>query len=161
VTFHKTVEELPPLGDYDITKGRTYWFNENEVLFPFGHGLSYTEFEYSNMFAVENLKQGKEVEITVSIDVQNIGDHKGDEVIQLYIRDIESSIIQPLKKLRKFKRINLSEGDIRTVVFELNENDFAYWDENENDWKVEPGKFEIMIGASSEDIRQRQTVTVK
>ena len=113
------------------------------------------------MFVADNSKQGKEVKITVSIDVQNIGKYKGDEVIQLYIRDIESSIIQPLKKLRKFKRINLSEGDIRTVVFELNENDFAYWDENNNDWKIEPGKFEIMIGSSSEDIRQRQTVAVK
>jgi beta-glucosidase len=154
VTFHKTVEELPDLGDYDITKGRTYWFNKNEVLYPFGHGLSYTDFEYSNIYlSKKELDKSGQIKLTISFDVQNVGDYSGDEVVQIYIKDINSSVIQPSKRLREFKRVTLNEGDITTVIFELDDTDFSYWDEYQKKWIIEPGEFEIMIGASSRDIR--------
>jgi beta-glucosidase len=161
VTFHKTVEELPHLGDYDITRGRTYWFNKNEVLYPFGHGLSYTTFEYSNLDISNNtIRSSGENELVVSVDVLNTGNVKGDEVVQLYVKDLESSVVQPIKKLREFKRITLDKGAITTVTFSLDNTDFSYWDENKKDWFIEDGDFEIMIGASSEDIKLKGSITV-
>jgi beta-glucosidase len=159
VTFHKTVEELPPLGDYDITKGRTYWFNKNEVLYPFGHGLSYTSFEYGNLKVnKETFHPDKNIQVTVRVDVHNTGKVQGDEVVQLYVKDLKSSVVQPLKRLRKFKRISLDSGETQTVQFKLGTDDFAYWDETEKDWHIEDGDFELQIGSSSEDIRVTQTV---
>jgi beta-glucosidase len=162
VTFHKTVEELPPLGDYDITKGRTYMFNENKVLYPFGHGLSYSTFKYSNLSLDKNMIDSNEMnEVVVSVDVQNTSELTGDEVIQLYIRDLESSVVQPIKRLREFKRITLDKGDITTVVFKLQNDDFSYWDEEKKDWTIENGEFEIQIGASSTDIKLTESIMAK
>ncbi|MDX1700702.1 MAG: fibronectin type III-like domain-contianing protein, partial [Melioribacteraceae bacterium] len=93
-----------------------------------------------------------------SVDVQNTGNYDGDEVVQLYVKDIESSVPQPSKRLREFKRINLGKGDIKTMVFELDENDFSFWDEKIKDWRVESGEFEIMVGASSSDIRLKTLI---
>jgi len=160
VTFHKTVAELPPLGDYDITKGRTYWFNKNKVLYPFGYGLSYTTFEYSKInISKREFSSLNNDEVAVTIVVRNSGNLRGDEVVQLYVRDIKSSVIQPLKRLRGFERITLRKGESRTVSFMLNNDDFAYWDEGKKDWFVEPGQFEIQIGSSSEDIKQKIRLT--
>jgi beta-glucosidase len=162
VTFHKSVEELPPLGDYDITKGRTYMFNKNKVLYPFGHGLSYSKYEYSNLSLDKNMIDSDEMnEVVVSVDVQNTSDIKGDEVVQLYIRDVESSVVQPIKRLRKFKRITLDKGDITTVVFKLQNEDFSYWDEKKKAWAIENGEFEIQLGASSADIRLTKSMVAK
>jgi len=162
VTFHKTVTELPELGDYDITRGRTYWFNKNETLYPFGHGLSYTTFEYSNLYVGEKeLDLSRDNDLIVSVDVQNTGKLKGDEVVQLYIRDVESTVIQPIKKLREFRRISLDEGDIKTVVFKLNKEDFSYWDETKKDRHIEEGEFEIQVGSSSQDIRAKRIIMAK
>ena len=159
VTFHKTVEELPHLGNYDITKGRTYWFNKKKVLYPFGYGLSYTSFEYSNLtIDQKSFSTGSDKDITVSVDVQNTGDRKGDEVVQLYVQDVKSSVIQPVKRLKRFERLTLEEGDIKTVQFKLTDSDLAFWDEKTEDWKVEPGEFRILIGGSSEDVRLKETV---
>lgn len=156
VTFHKTVEELPHLGDYDITKGRTYWFNKNEVLYPFGHGLSYTNFEYKAFRTILDNRTGK---FTVKVNIENTGDHDGDEVVQLYIRDMESSTLQPLKKLKRFERVGIAKGETEEVVFELDlVDDFSYWSEEKNDWYREAGEFEIQIGSSSQDIRLKRTV---
>jgi len=161
VTFHKTVDELPHLGDYDITKGRTYWFNKNEVLYPFGHGLSYTTFEYSNLYINQNtMKSSEKNELIVSVDIQNTGNLKGDEVVQLYVKDLESSVIQPIKRLREFKRITLDKGDIKTVKFRLSNEDFSYWEKKKKDWHIEDGEFEILMGASSEDIKLKETIAI-
>ena len=135
VTFHKTVEELPDLGDYDITKGRTYMFNKNEVLYPFGLGLSYSAFEYSNIYINrESCNNNEKIKLIVSADIQNTGMYDGDEVVQLYIKDKESSVAQPSMRLREFKRIHIQKGDIATVIFELDETDFSFWNEAKQDW---------------------------
>lgn len=160
VTFYKEVESLPHLGDYDITKGRTYWFNEAEVLYPFGHGLSYTTFAYENLTVEENSLTTNAVDLKVSLDINNSGDVTGDEVVQLYVRDIASSVIQPIKRLRAFERVALDPGETRKVSFELRNEDFSYWDDTKKDWNIEAGEFEIMIGSSSEEIRLKASLTL-
>ncbi|MHC4721342.1 MAG: glycoside hydrolase family 3 C-terminal domain-containing protein [Planctomycetota bacterium] len=160
VTFYKRLEDLPSLGDYDITKGHAYWFNKKEPLYPFGHGLSYTTFKYENLrISKKTFNPTKENKILISVDIQNTGPIKGDEVVQLYIKDLKSSVIQPLKKLRKFKRITLGKGEAKKVTFELSNDDFAYWSEKKKDWHVEDGTFEIQIGSSSADIKLKKLIT--
>jgi beta-glucosidase len=162
VTFLKSVQELPPLGDYDITKGRTYLFNKKEVLYPFGHGLSFSSFEYTNLSVDKNIIDSQaENELVVSVDIQNKSVIKGDEVVQLYVKDLESSVIQPIKKLREFKRVTLDKGDITTVIFKLGNEDFSFWDESKKNWTIEPGEFEIQVGSSSEDIKFIKSIIAK
>jgi len=160
VTFYKRLEDLPSLGDYDITKGHAYWFNKKEPLYPFGHGLSYTTFKYENLrISKKTFNPTKENKILISVDIQNTGPIKGDEVVQLYIKDLKSSVIQPIKKLRKFKRITLDKDHAKRVTFELSNEDFAYWSEKKKDWHVEDGAFEIQIGSSSVDIKLKKLIT--
>jgi beta-glucosidase len=160
VTFYKGVDDFSALEDYDITKGRSYWFYENEVLYPFGYGLSYTTFEYGNVSLDKEDFSGDE-KVMVNVQVQNTGTVTGDEVVQLYIRDLESDLPQPKKKLRDFKRIRLEPGASIEVSFELDESDFSYWNESENGWDTEPGEFEIQIGSSSEHIQAESIITAK
>jgi beta-glucosidase len=152
LTFYKSIDQLPPMNDYDIRKGRTYMYMKEEPLFPFGYGLSYTEFEYSNL-KLDQKKIGLDGKLKISVDVKNIGDRKGDEVVQLYIQDVERSTgDQPIKQLRGFKRITLDSGEAKTINFELKSEDLAFYDEDLN-FIVEPGTIEVMMGSSSKDIR--------
>jgi len=125
-------------------------------LYPFGHGLSYTKFEYSNL-RVEVDKNNWTVK--VSFDVENAGERDGDEVVQLYVRDAVSRIARPIKELKRFKRIHLKKGEKTTVTFTLEPDDFAYYDEKLRRF-VEPGEFELLIGSSSEDIRLKATIAI-
>ena len=162
VTFYKDLNELPHIGDYDITKGHTYMYFKGNVLYPFGHGLSYTNFEFSNLKVAENnVKISDDLSVTVSLDAENIGELKGDEVVQLYIKDTESSIIQPIKKLRKFRRISLNKGETKTVTFKLTKEDFSFWSSTQKDWFIENGTFEILVGASSRDIKLKKRIEFK
>jgi beta-glucosidase len=158
VTFYKGVDDLSPLDDYDITRGRTYWFYEDEVLYPFGHGLSYTTFEYGDVSLDKNTFSGED-KIIATVQVENTGATGGDEVVQLYVRDVESDLLQPKKKLRDFKRIMLEPGASAIVSFELDKSDFSYWNESKNGWDIESGEFEIQIGSSSVDIQARSIIT--
>jgi beta-glucosidase len=139
---------------------RTYWFFEGDVIYPFGYGLSYTTFEYQN-FNVDRkiVSVNGENKIKVSVDIKNTGKMKGDEVVQLYIKDLESSVIQPLKRLRKFQRITLEKGETKTMTFALSNEDFSYWDKNKKDWTIEPGEFEIQVGASLRDIKLKERIS--
>ena len=149
-TWPRHEGQLPLYYNYKPS-GRVYDYVNmpSTPLFPFGHGLSYTKFKYDNLRIDVNEKNWI---IRISVDVENVGEREGDEVVQLYIRDKISSIARPLKELRGFKRITLKPGERKTVTFTLTPDDLAMFDENMRR-VVEPGAFEVMIGASSEDIR--------
>lgn len=157
LTFYKSIDQLLPFNDYDILKGRTYMYFEEEVLFPFGHGLSYTEFEYSSLEI--NHKDRNNTEISMA--VKNTGEISGDEVVQLYVHDVVSSVKRPIKELRRFERISLKPGEKKTIEFTLNERDLSFYDINQKKFVAEPGEFDVMIGSSSEDIRLSGSFSIK
>ena len=126
-------------------------------LYPFGFGLSYTSFAYSNL-KVSPLQQRTQGEYTVKVDITNTGKRAGDEIVQLYIRDKVSSVIAYDSELRGFERISLQPGETKQVTFTLKPEDLQLLDRNMN-WTVEPGDFEILVGASSQDIRLKETIT--
>ncbi|MEM8895252.1 MAG: glycoside hydrolase family 3 C-terminal domain-containing protein [Bacteroidota bacterium] len=160
VTFYKGVDDLPHLGDYDITKNRTYWFYDNEVLYPFGHGLSYSSFEFGDA-RVDKAELSGNGQVNISVELKNASDVDGEEVVQLYIRDLESELIQPKKKLRDFARVMVGAGSTETVTFTLDKSDFEYWSESKDGWDVEPGAFEIQLGNSSQNIFTTTKIDVK
>ncbi|MCP3893544.1 MAG: beta-glucosidase, partial [Bacteroides sp.] len=125
-------------------------------LYPFGHGLSYTTFHYSNL-RVDSPQKGTQGIVRIKVDIKNQGQRTGDEVVQLYIRDKVSSVVTYDSQLRGFKRITLSPGEVQTVQFDLTPTAFQLLDKNMN-WTVEPGVFEVRIGSSSEDIRLRKEI---
>lgn len=152
VTFPKTVGQIP----YNFpTKPNAQWEGEktrvNGALYHFGYGLSYTSFAYSNLL-INPVTQGLRGNVTVSFDVRNTGTREGDEVVQLYTRDLVSSVTTYEKNLRGFERVNLKPGETKRVTFTLKPEDLALWDRDMH-FVVEPGKFRVMIGSSSEDIR--------
>lgn len=132
---------------------------EKKVLFPFGHGLSYTTFEYSNLTLSDSIINEKE-KLKVSCTIKNTGDLEGKEIVQLYVRDVVSSVYRPLKELKGFEKIGLQPGESKDVSFTLNKRSFAFYDVNSGNWQVESGDFEILIGSSSRDLRLRKTATV-
>jgi len=134
-----------------------YFQSKAEPLFPFGHGLSYTTFSYSNL----QTHATSSTSATVSVDIQNAGDRPGDEVVQLYVRDEYSSVVRPIMELKRFRRITLEPGEKRTMTFTLEKDAFAFYDEETREWNAEPGDFNIMIGSSSADIRISQPLTLK
>ena len=130
---------------------RYYDRKKMEVLFPFGFGLSYTEFEYSNL-KLDKTSMKDTDEVLVSVDVKNIGDMAGKEVVQLYVNDVESKVLRPVNELRDFTKLELMPGETKTVTFTLNKRAFAYYNTTLHDWHVETGDFMIRIGKSSRDI---------
>ncbi|WP_223552334.1 glycoside hydrolase family 3 N-terminal domain-containing protein, partial [Aestuariivivens sp. NBU2969] len=131
--------------------GRDYVFSTPDPLFCFGHGLSYTEFEYSNLkIESKELQTGEPLRITC--DVKNIGDIKGKEVVQLYLNDKVSSVTTPVKMLKGFRKIEIEPGESKLVSFEINFNELSLWNQ-EMKKLVEPGEFDVLVGSSSEDIR--------
>lgn len=130
-----------------------------DVLFPFGYGLSYTNFEYSNLKISKN-EIGDTEKVTVSVNIKNIGDVFGKEIVQLYIRDKESSVTRPEKELKGFEKIGLEPGEEKEVTFILNKRSFAYYNVDLGDWHVESGEFEILIGKSSREIVLKEVITV-
>jgi beta-glucosidase len=159
VTFYKSAADLPPFTEYDM-KGRTYRYFEGEPLYAFGHGLSYTRFEYSGM-RVDRADAGAKDPITVSLTVKNTGPRDGDEVVQLYARALSPKRPMPRRALRGFERVPLKAGESKTVTFRIRpQDDFSYWDETRKAFAVEPGPYEVEIGASSADLRVRARVEV-
>jgi beta-glucosidase len=126
-----------------------------DVLFPFGHGLSYTTFTYSDL----KLKVNGE-NVTVSLKVKNVGNVAGKETMQVYVRDVESTLFRPEKELKGFAKVDLAAGETKEVTIDLDRRAFAFYNPDQKDWIVEAGEFEILIGASSQDIRLRDTVTL-
>jgi beta-glucosidase len=152
-TVYELESQVPPQTEYDITKGFTYMYNKYQPVFPFGYGLSYTTFSYSNLQISQNQITAKG-SLTISADIQNTGTRAGDEIAQLYVHDSVSSVVRPIKELRGFQRVSLNPGQKKTVTFVLRGDQLAFWDEvTKHDFVVEPGFFSIMVGASSQDIR--------
>lgn len=139
---------------------RYYDKKKLQPLFPFGHGLSYTTFVYSDLIVDRKAMQDAET-LKISVKVTNIGHRAGQEVVQLYVQDVESSVIRPDKELKGFEKIALAPGESKTVHFELNKRSFAYFDVEAGDWTVESGEFNLLIGRSSRDIVLTETVTVQ
>ncbi len=148
VTFYKSVEDLPAFENYNM-EGRTYRYYDGEVLYPFGYGLSYASFSYDNLI-LENDEISGEESLTVSVDVTNTGSVDGEEVVQLYIRDVESKETRPLKELRGFKRVSIKAGQTIAVTMTLGMEELAYYDSGLEEYVVEPGRFDIMVGPSSD-----------
>jgi len=150
MTVPRNVGQVPIY--YNIMpRGRPgrYFKSIAEPLFPFGHGLSYTTFEYTDL----QVARTSSTSGTASVVITNVGDVAGDEVVQLYVRDEYASVARPAIELKRFKRISLEAGETKTVTFTLEKDAFAFYDESSNDWVVEPGTFDIMVGSSSADIR--------
>ncbi|MED4953578.1 fibronectin type III-like domain-contianing protein, partial [Paenibacillus macerans] len=130
---------------------RYYDTKRVEPLFPFGHGLSYTTFEYGEL-KLDKSRIRDDEKVTVSLKVTNTGDRAGQEIVQLYVRDVESSVIRPDKELKGFRKVELQPGETKTVVFELDKSAFAYYNTALKDWHAESGEYRILIGKSSRDI---------
>ncbi|WP_242212853.1 glycoside hydrolase family 3 C-terminal domain-containing protein [Bacillus cereus group sp. BfR-BA-01383] len=141
--------------------GYRYYDTKNiEPLFPFGFGLSYTNFEYSNLSI--NKKEIKDIEtVSVSVNVKNIGSTAGKEIVQLYIKDVESTMIRPEKELKGFEKVELQPGEEKMVSFTLNKRSFAYYNVELKDWHVETGEFEILVGKSSREIILHDSIYVQ
>lgn len=130
------------------------WHDTKKIpaMFPFGHGLSYTTFEYDKASLSSNLMEGDK-SITVSVPVTNIGKVAGKEVVQLYIADEKSSLPRPLKELKGFKKVELNPSQTEVVKFEITPDDLKFFDDKAHEWIAEPGKFKVYIGSSSTDIK--------
>ncbi|HVR29409.1 MAG TPA: glycoside hydrolase family 3 C-terminal domain-containing protein, partial [Thermoanaerobaculia bacterium] len=126
-----------------------------EPLFPFGHGLSYTEFEYSGL-RVRARGRGETTRVDVHFTVRNAGRRAGAEVAQLYVRDLEASVPRPPSELKGFAKVRLEPGESRAVELRLGWRDLAFFDEDAAAWMVEPGAFQVLVGGSSRDIRLRR-----
>ena len=153
-TVYASTNQVPPQDEYDITKGFTYMYLRGAPLFPFGHGLSYTQFRYRRLkLTPAQISPGGEVR--VNLEIQNIGRRAGDEVVQLYVHDVESSVKRPSKELRGFQRITLAPGEKRTIDFVVKGEKLAFYDEKTHQFVVQPGQRDVLVGSSSEDIRAR------
>jgi beta-glucosidase len=167
ITVPRHVGQMPFYYNYMPDKeewikhgwGKAYADMPATPLWEFGYGLSYTKFEYSNL-KVDPVKTGTYGEVTISVDVRNTGDRKGSEVVQLYIRDLIASVTVPVKELKGFSKIMLEPGEQKTVGFKLNHDDLSFYNKS-MELVVEPGKFSVMVGSSSEDIRLKGEFELK
>lgn len=159
VTFYKSVNDLPLFEDYNM-KGRTYRYFKKETLFPFGYGLSYSNFKYNKFWIDKNVIHQKD-SIALSIDVKNTGKYEGDEVVQLYIKKRGENAEQyPIRSLQGFKRMFFKRNQTLTIPFLLASDQFRYYDEASGNYKIAAGDYELQVGASSEDIKLRIPIKI-
>lgn len=160
ITFYKENEQLPAFDDYTM-QGRTYRYFTGQPLYPFGHGLSYTRFEYSNL-RLDRASVAADGSLQASITVKNVGSRAGDEIVQLYVAPVGAKQPRANKDLRGVKRVALKPGESGNVSFTLApSNDLRHYDVDAKRYAVDAGKYEVQIGASSADIRARQAFEVK
>ncbi len=157
VTIYRSTDDLPPFDDYAMT-GRTYRYFEGEALYPFGHGLSYTDFQYNDLQLDRNTASPGET-VEVGVTVTNTGERAGEEVVQLYVKDLEASVERPQQALQGFARIHLAPGKSRRVTFALGVNQLGFQHETLG-YVVEPGDFQLRVGSSSAALPLAATLTV-
>jgi len=158
-TVYAADSQVPPQSEYDISKGFTYMYVKGAPLFPFGHGLSYSSFRYSKL-QVSPAKISGGDDFTVTVDIQNTSNRAGDEVAQLYTREIHPSVTRPTKELRGFQRVSLQPGEKKTLSFTVPASKLGFYDEKRHAFVVNPGEYEIQVGASSADIRETAPLLV-
>ena len=156
ITYYNNIRELPAMNEYDISKGRTYQYFRGKPLYAFGHGLSYTGFEYSNLAV-----QQTDATLHVGFTIKNTGPFDGDEVAQVYVKLPERNTPMPIKELKGFKRLNIKRGDQQNVQIDIIASSFRYWDETVSAFVHPKGEYAFMIGASSDDIRMTKKFMIK
>jgi beta-glucosidase len=140
---------------------RGYDALDRQVSYPFGHGLSYTSFDYADLTTnITGHQQDNDLVVAVTCRVTNTGDRRGKEVVQLYVRDPEASVARPVRELKAFAKVDLDPGETTVVEFALAARDLSYWSTSVNDWALEAGEFELAVGASSRDLRLTTTVDI-
>ncbi|MDR0231777.1 MAG: glycoside hydrolase family 3 C-terminal domain-containing protein [Dysgonamonadaceae bacterium] len=149
LTFYASSDQLPDFEDYDMSKGRTYRYFKGKPLYPFGYGLSYTTFQYENA-TLSKSNIGKNENLSLNLSLKNTGASDGDEVIQVYVRNLQDSN-GPLKSLRAFKRVNVKAGATEQVKIDLPSTAFEFFDEQTGIMTVKSGKYEVLYGGSSAD----------
>ncbi len=159
-TWITSIDQLPPILDYNIRNGRTYMYNKNVPLFPFGYGLTYTNFKYSGLKSDKNTLRKDEV-INIAFNLQNEGNYDSDEVVQLYVSFPDSKVERPAKALKGFKRLFVRQGETVKVLIPLRASDLTYWDIDKQAFVLEQGKIRIFIGSSSADLRLEEEIAVK
>jgi beta-glucosidase len=158
VTFYSSTEDLPAFEDYSM-KGRTYRYFNGKPLYPFGYGLGYSEFSYDNLIMDKTL-YGENETISLSFNLSNAGKRDGEEVVQIYIMEVDAKEGSPRKSLIDFKRIPIAGGASQKVTFQLPVSRFARWDANDKVYRTNAGRYLIQVGASSEDIRMEKEIIV-
>jgi len=160
MTWYRSTDQLTSIMDYDIIKSkRTYMYFDEEPLYPFGHGLSYSSFSYGNLRLSADVLQ-KDMSLKVCADVTNKSDTAGEEVVQVYISFSKSRVKRPRKQLKGFKRVYLEPGETKTVEFEIGPDEFFFYDVTREKYCLEKCMLTVMVGASSEDIRLTGTIPV-
>jgi beta-glucosidase len=160
VTWPASVDQLPQMMDYDIRHGRTYMYAKAKPLYAFGHGLSYTSFRYQNL-RLDRKTLTADGQAIVSVDVTNTGLVAGDAVPQLYVRHLGSRVARPALQLEGFSRVALAAGETKTVRIPLKATQFAYWNSEKQRLVVEPEHIELLVGASSADVRLHRGIQVE
>jgi beta-glucosidase len=172
VTFPIKWEDCSAFSTYKKEDGTTRYddgiyvgyrhFEKNKIkpLFPFGYGLSYTTFEYSGL-NLSSKEINKNDKLTISLKLKNTGRLKGSEVVQLYIKDLQSSVDRSEKELKAFKKVSLNPGEQKIVELTIDQKALSFFDINKKMWVAEPGEFEVLIGSSSKDIKLKETFNLK
>jgi beta-glucosidase len=151
-TWPKSLDQVPPMMDYNIRDGRTYMYFKGEPLYPFGYGLSYTTFKYSNL-RTSSPQLAKDGSITVSVDVTNTGSRAGDAVVQMYVKHLGAKVAFPREALKGFQRVTVQPNETKTVAIPLKASTLAWWDQKLPGFRVEAEPVRVMIGSSSADIQ--------
>ncbi len=160
VTFYKSLDDVPTQNDYEISHGRTYMYLKKPPSYAFGFGLSYTTFDFSPL-RLEAREIASGGTIKASLDLTNTGPRDGDEVVQLYVRRVNPVGVSPIKQLKAFQRITIPRGEKKRVDLAFAAKDLAIWNDKDRKFVVETGRYELMAGAASDDIKVRAEIEVK